>query len=212
MRPKQSFNLIMSFVTIITVLSFSKMAFADTGLFKSAVDYPTGLGSYSLKIVDLNYDGKQDLVTSNYGHNSGNGAGNTISVLLGKGDGTFASNVEHLVGDSPMDVQVADLNADGDPDVVSVNYAANTISVLLGKGKATFRAKMDYPVNANPVSAAIADINRDGYLDLVVANYSSSNVSILIGKGDGTFKTKRDVPTDYTPRDVKIGDLNGVGA
>ena len=71
----------------------------------------------------------------------------TVSVLLGNGDGTFASKVDYGTGLSPHSVAVEDLNLDGKPDLAVANYAGaggNGVSVLLGNGDGTFAPKVDY--------------------------------------------------------------------
>ena len=84
-----------------------------------------------MAVADLNGDGRPDLVTAN-------SDGNTVSVLLGNGDGTFSVQQTFAVGRSPRAVAVADLNGDGIPDLVVANYNDDTVSVLLGKGDGTF--------------------------------------------------------------------------
>ena len=54
------------------------------GTFQSQATFATGYGSMSLAVGDVNGDGKPDLVVTN-----SNGGSNTVSVLLGNGNGTF---------------------------------------------------------------------------------------------------------------------------
>jgi hypothetical protein len=82
-------------------------------------------------VADLNRDGKPDLVTGN--------GGATVSVLLGKGDGTFQPRLDYATGQAPFSVAVADLNRDGKSDLVSANssygnVSASSVSVLLNTG------------------------------------------------------------------------------
>jgi PKD repeat protein len=81
----------------------------------------------SVAISDLNADGKADLAVVN-------SASNTVSVLLGKGDGTMESRADFGAGRNPVFVAVGDLNADGRPDLAVANYSSNTLSVLLNQG------------------------------------------------------------------------------
>ena len=77
--------------------------------------------------ADFNGDGKLDVVTADH-------AAGTVSVLLGLGDGTLTSPLDHAAGSSPSAVAVGDFNGDGRPDVATANAGSNTVSVLLNDG------------------------------------------------------------------------------
>jgi len=83
--------------------------------------------SHGVALGDLNGDGKLDIVVANTGSDNDG----SVSVLLGRGDGTFADSVDYPVGGFPNAVVVGDLNADGKLDVI---IADSGKSVLLGKG------------------------------------------------------------------------------
>jgi len=148
------------------------------GTFKKAVTYPAGLFPISLAVADVNGDGKPDLVITN---NQDNGNG-SVGVLLGNGDGTFASIVNYASGGvAPQSVAVADLNGDGKPDVLVSNSSSSNVGVLLGKGDGTFRAPLTYSTGGNtPLSVAIADVNGDGKPDLVVVNNGNDSIGVLL--------------------------------
>ena len=85
-----------------------------------------GSGPGGLAVGDFNGDGVPDLVVAN--HNSHN-----VSVLLGRGDGTFWPAEYYAVGWTPAGLAVADLNGDGKHDIIVVNHNGGNVSVLLGK-------------------------------------------------------------------------------
>ena len=132
----------------------------------------TGLGSSSVAIGDMSGDGKPDLVATNL-------TGNTVSVLLGNGDGTFQAKVDYGTGVSPGSTAIGDVSGDGKPDLVTANATSSTVSVLLGNGDGTFQAKVDYGTGASPQSVAIGDVTGDGKPDLVTANHTGFSVSVL---------------------------------
>src|SRR5260370_20006342 len=103
------------------------------GTFQPHVDYPVGIGPYSVAVGDLNGDGKLDLVVANYPSVF------TVSVLLGNGDGTFKPQVTYPVGRQPISVAVADLNGDGKLDLAVADFTDGFVSVLLGNGDGTFQ-------------------------------------------------------------------------
>jgi len=79
--------------------------------FLEALEYSTGVGPKGAASGDLNHDGWLDLVVAN-------STDNTVSVLLGKGDGTFQNHVDYPTGKGPSSVAIANLNGDGNPDLV----------------------------------------------------------------------------------------------
>jgi hypothetical protein len=172
------------------------------------VTYTTGTSPTEAHVADFNGDGKLDLVTAN-------NSANTISVLIGNGDGTFKAKADYATGAQPWSMDVGDLNSDGKPDVVVADHAngTNKASVLLNKGDGTgtFNAKVDYTTGTTPESLKLGDVNNDTYLDIVTANSGSNNVSVLRGRGDGTFRAKADFGTGGGPTSIDMGDLNGDG-
>jgi Bacterial Ig-like domain (group 3)/FG-GAP-like repeat len=145
----------------------------------------------AVRTGDFNSDGLLDLVVANAGDN-------TVSILLGNGEGTFteASGSPVAVGTFPFFLVVADFNGDGRVDVAVTNDDDGTVSVLLSNGDGTFFNAPGSPVpsgNYAPCPIVAADFNGDGIVDLAVANFtpdsgqSVSNVVILLGKGDGSF-------------------------
>jgi hypothetical protein len=144
-----------------------------------------------------------------------NSGGNTVSVLLGNGNGTFGVPLSFNAGTSPSSVAVGDFNSDGIPDLVVGSLGGKTVSVLLGNGDGTFQAAVKYTAGDGPYSVAAADLNGDGILDLAVVNYLSSDVSVLLGKGDGTFQAAVIYgPAAYwfvPPAPLTVKDFNGDG-
>src|SRR5213078_2472957 len=89
--------------------------------------YEVGNRPYAVVVGDFNGDGHPDLAVSNIDSN-------TVSVLLGNGDGTFRKARHYPAGSSPHSLVVADFNRDRRPDLAVVNLESNTVSVLLGNG------------------------------------------------------------------------------
>ncbi|HJY87495.1 MAG TPA: FG-GAP-like repeat-containing protein [Candidatus Acidoferrales bacterium] len=167
-------------------------------------DFLTGKMPVAVIAADFNGDGRFDLAVADQG-------ANTVSVLLGKGDGTFLTRNDFATGTSPVAVASGDFNGDGKMDLAVVNRDANSVSILLGNSDGTFNTKTDFSTGSSPVAIAVGDFNADGKLDLAVVNRGSNTVSILLGKGDGTFGTKTDFPTGRSPAAIAVADFNADG-
>ncbi len=185
------------------------------GTFKTAVTYKSGgFNPTSVVAVDVNKDGKVDLLVSNQCLNSacqnggGANAAGVLSVLLGNGDGTFKAAVTYNSGGYfAANLAVADVNRDGFPDVLVTNQCATTtrcpmlggtngnVAVLAGKGDGTFKTAVTYDSGGtNTTALVIGDVDGDGNPDLIVSNFCGSDgscltgtVGVLLGDGDGTF-------------------------
>lgn len=175
------------------------------GTFQPRVDYATSYTPLAPFALDLNRDGKLDLVVC-----VGNGIGG-ISVLLGNGDGTFQPHKEYATaGAQTFGVAVGDFNHDGILDVVTANVDAATVSLLLGKGDGSFQTHVDYPVGTSVDSVTAADFNGDGNLDVAASNAGGS-VSILLGRGDGTFQPQVQYSVGSSGGSITTADVNGDG-
>src|SRR6266849_3573134 len=122
------------------------------GTFQTHNDFNTGSGPTGIAVGDFNGDGKLDIVTANYGIDLE--FSNTVSVLLGNGDGTFQRHVEYTAGNFPKSVAIGDFNGDGKLDIVVANYESNLkqVNVLLGNGDGTFGPPVAYGAGQLPVS------------------------------------------------------------
>ena len=168
------------------------------------MNYPTGRGDEGIVAGDFNGDNKLDLVTANLD-------ADTVSVLLGNGDGTFKTHVDYATGSNPVSVIAGDFNADGKLDLAVANASSSTLSILLGNGDGTFQSHVDYATGAAPTGIIVGDFNHDGKLDLATSNYLANTVSILIGNGDGTFQSHVDYAVGVEPGFLTSADFNGDG-
>jgi hypothetical protein len=184
------------------------LASAQTYTFNRA-DYATGQGPETLAEGDFNGDGKMDVVVGNT-----NSQSTTVSVLLGKTDGTFAPAVNYAVVGSPTSVAVGDFNGDGKLDIIAVCGPSDAqVSVLLGKGDGTFKPFIVTTAGPGGNNIAVADFNGDGKLDVAISDNleSTEGVDIMLGNGDGTFKVPVTYATANDPRMVVVADFNGDG-
>ena len=183
----------------------------------TAAPNPTTLPSWSINpegivAMDFNGDGKLDLAVTSANTNSPTNY--VVTILLGKGDGTFTTGSTYTTGNGDQSMVGGDFNGDSKPDLAIANYYDNTVTVLLGNGDGTFTAATGSPVStgSGPFAITAGDFNNDGKLDLVTADYSASAVTILLGNGDGTFTASSTTPSiPGGPDGLAVGDFNGDG-
>jgi hypothetical protein len=180
-----------------------QVAYSTTG------SYPGGNTPQWVAIADVNKDGHLDLVTAD--------SGQGISVLLGKGNGTFQAPVFYSdvlngsgVGVGANGVAIADLNGDGNLDVVTAAWQGFDVNVFLGNGDGTFQPAVGYSV-PYATTIAIADLRGGKKLDLVVTDDIESTTWVLLGNGDGTFQPGVAYATDNGDQGLAVADFNQDG-
>jgi uncharacterized protein (TIGR03437 family) len=176
------------------------------GTFAPAVTYVAGFSPTSVAALDLNHDGILDLAVAD----GGGTTSGAVFVLLGRGDGTFASSGSYTAGNNPLCVTIADFNGDSNPDL-AVTAADNTATILLGAGNGVFSHGSSFQTGTSPQFIAAGDLNKDGKLDLVVGNGRNQTVSAFLGDGTGGFQLASTYVTSYGPYTLILTDYNADG-
>lgn len=182
-------------------------------------DFGTGRSPAAVVAADFNEDNRLDLAVANQ-------TDNTVSILLGNGDGTFGTRVDFPTGTEPAAVVAADFNADSHLDLAVVNQncpatpcPSGSVSILFGDGRGGFTPQPSPPaVGTSPVAIVAGDFNpagdpsRAAKIDLAVANQGSNSITILLNNGSGTFTpAPSPIPTGRAPVALAAGDFNGDG-
>lgn len=175
---------------------FSRVA-ASPFTVSAAVEFNTR----SLHLVDLNEDGKPDIVTANHRRNS-------FATLLGNGRGGFSPGptATFHAGHADYTFAFGDIDGDGHLDVVAASgekgdsVEPGRVVTLRGDGKGAFKADSIPPLSvpAGPHFVTLADVNGDQRLDIVIS-HSSNQLSILLNGGNGKF-----APAPAAPYDLGI--------
>jgi FG-GAP-like repeat/Abnormal spindle-like microcephaly-assoc'd, ASPM-SPD-2-Hydin len=194
------------------------------GTFQTAVAYDSGgLSPTSIAIGDVNGDGKPDVVVAQCsGFYLGAICEGEVGVLLGNGNGTLQAAVNYSSdGDTTNAVALADLNGDGNLDILATNGSTangnygGSVAVLLGNGNGTFQTAVTYDLGLDELGAsgiAVADVNGDGVPDVVTT--VPSIVAVFLGVGNGTLAPAISffggIP-GTSPAWVAAADVNGDG-
>jgi FG-GAP-like repeat/IPT/TIG domain/Secretion system C-terminal sorting domain len=177
-------------------------------------DFNAGSSPISIATGDFDMDGKPDIVVANY-------ASSTISVFKNNstlGSISLSAKTDYTTGAQPYSVTVADIDADGRPDMLVANYNTNTFSVFRNTstvGSISFAAKVDYNTSTNnPTTIATGDIDGDGKRDIIVGhggyvsvfiNYSTPSNDIAIAY------TGVSTNLGVTVTGIAVGDIDGDG-
>ncbi len=177
-------------------------SFTSVGTFPISAPYslPFAMDNvFGLSFIDLNGDGKPELISQTNFVFVGNAAsGNTLNVLLNNGDGTFGAP-QPLNAAAPVPFNLSaylvasgDFNGDGKMDLAlgfDTNTGAAYLSILPGNNDGTFGTAISTPLNpTTPLSSPLmdgmvaADLNFDGKPDVAIGNGM-----VALGNGDGTF-------------------------
>jgi hypothetical protein len=177
----------------------------------------TATGPEGLVAGDFDKDGYPDLAVQN-------AWGQNIAILINDRTGNFLAPVTYPVSSNNnyQGIATADLNKDGNLDLVVPLEYGSAVALFLGNGDGTFTAQPDLATTGQyPQAVAIADLNGDGNLDLAITTdqWSSPGVEVALGNGDGTFQAPavyssslQDINYDSPyPEFIQAVDIDGDG-
>ena len=180
--------------------------FDATGLFGPMLPSPSGTGAVPSpnESGDLNDDGFIDLVTCDT-------SGDSVSVLLGNGDGTFQPTTIYSMGFGPHGMALLDVDGDGDLDVATANTDDDDLSLRRNNGDGTLGAETSFAGGVTfEWAMGAADFNNDGIVDLVVGG-ANGQARVHLSNGNGTFAMQPSFATGGNTWMIACGDLNGDG-
>ncbi len=149
------------------------------GMFTQSVSYDIGTSMKAVSTGDFNGDGRSDIVA--VGNHQ---TAPKTAILFSDGDGTFTFGPQYSDG-SPIDVSVADYNADSKLDL-AIGSADDSVIVRLGNGDGTFALAGIHPTVTGLTVVETDDIDADGNLDFLALTLESG-FNVFLGQGDGSF-------------------------
>ncbi|MBI4930887.1 MAG: T9SS type A sorting domain-containing protein [Bacteroidetes bacterium] len=169
------------------------------------------------KIIDIDKDGKPDLVSVHW-------SGNCVWVLrntsTGPGIISFAAGVSFATTTQPHKIDVGDLDGDSKPDVVITAFTSNTLSIFRNTstpGTISFAARQDFSPGTVPYFIHIGDLDGDGKADIATVTRDASTLAVYRNTstpGAITLAVRQDFATlggAFTHYGLDFGDLDGDG-
>jgi hypothetical protein len=193
------------------------------GTFGPEHHYPVGPGPQGMVIADVNHDGIPDIITGNFGR-----VEDSLSVLIGRGDGTFRPARDYAAGQSINDVAVGDLTGNGVQSAVTADLVNQQADVLIGNRCGDgFLPPKYYPIAPGVNRMTLADLSNDGKLDIITSVAPNANrdpggpppppgskgagFSVLVNQGNGTFAAPTTFATTGAVADLDTADITGDG-
>lgn len=145
-----------------------------------------GRGPGAIAVADVNHDGKHDIIVANEQEG-------TVAVLLGEATGHFsaASGSPFRCGPNPSDIAVADMNGDGNPDLVIANTQTPYITILLGDGHGGFKPSPHSPFatqsKPHPHGVTVGDFMGDGKPAVVTDSWGNDQILLIPSDGHGNL-------------------------
>ncbi len=172
------------------------------GTFRAGVSYASQPNAGVIASADLNNDGIDDFVVA---------AAQTqpaYVVHLGSTSGTITSTHSGGTGASGARLDLADVNGDGNLDVL--DFTAAGFGVAFGYGNGTFGSRVGFANFSAGGGGSAADINGDGNMDVVTVG--GTTVATYLGNGNGTFLAPTTANSGFSVQMGAAGDLNNDGA
>ncbi|OJT19624.1 hypothetical protein BO221_35245 [Archangium sp. Cb G35] len=186
------------------------------GTLRPAADIPVGANPGHVALGDVNGDGRTDLVCQVSYYLEPGYYTQEVRLLLGQGDGTFASPTLVTTSPNPDALALGDLDKDGALDLaVLQDSTSEGVLLLKGRGNGTFLP----PVLVSTPGAGrygghliLVDMNEDGFLDAVRSNSIDNSVHVLLGWGDWVGWNARSYPAGGNCASISVLDFDGDGS
>jgi hypothetical protein len=204
-------KVLFSTVVIVSALTSVINPALGQGLAFATNTFAVGNGPSSVIAVDINNDGKVDLICTD-------SKDNALTVLTNDGSGGFGSNATINVPPSnPTCVTAADINGNGKLDLIcAINSGYLFALTNDGSGGFVSNAVYGLAIQDSPSCVVVADVNGDGKPDLITANYPGSTLTVLTNDSSGGFVLSTTLtvgsrsPAPWTHW-VAAADINGDG-
>ena len=173
----------------------------------SVVSASAEFTTHGLQLLDLNEDGKLDILTTSNQQNNfatmfGNGRGGFSpgpAATFPAGQGRYAFAFGDLDGDGHLDVIIASGNNE--------SAEPGRVVMLRGDGKGAFKHLSETPVPTGPRYVTLGDVNGDGRPDLVLS-HGSNQLSVLLNQGGGKFAPGSTYDLGTAAWAVAVADVN----
>ena len=158
----------------------------------------------AIAVIDIDGSPRLDLVTANYDDD-------TLELLRAKPQGGYEPPELWPGGNGPSALAVADMNLDGQQDVLVISKLGSQLGVLMPSDGGQTLATWSYAFSGQPVALAAGDLDGDGDNDVVVAETQLNRIAVRLGLGRIGMGPVTTFATGQSPSAVRLQDLDGDG-
>ncbi len=154
-----------------------------------------------IKVDDLNNDSKDDIVI----------AGNNTEIFFSTISGF---QIQLLNTPLIMMVNIADMNLDGNKDIIGLNGLFSQTTIYLYDGSQNFSLISQKQLLFGSYRAVISDLNNDSLPDLLILPYSDDGIYVMYNTGNFTLDSIQFIPianVGENRRAIYCADLDGNG-
>lgn len=189
-----------AFLISLAVLVIMGTAIHAVQLFEPYTGIYSGDSPQDIVCVDLDGNGNVDIVSVNYSDNS-------VTVHMGTGTGTFVTSlpITLTATQSPFFVEVADMDQDGNLDIVVPGTWG--LDILYGDGDGTFGSVYQTSFSITVGESYIADFDGNTYPDVAASHTYGDSITVFMNNGDSTFTVNR-INVTYSQKSIVGGKFN----
>jgi hypothetical protein len=201
-------------VLMLFVSACGRIGFENTQLglctsvgFEEMTNVQLGFEPRAVAVADFNGDRKLDFAATN-------GGGNSVSVQLGNGDGTFVESQTIATGVRPWSIAAGDVDGDGFVDLVIGNYGDNNFFIYYGSSTGfSVNNKTIVATGSGPQGVMIVDLDRNRRNDVVSVDYNAPGHTVAINQGSRVMQTMRSTtPGLKNPYSLASADFDHDGS
>ncbi|MCK4871842.1 MAG: VCBS repeat-containing protein [Phycisphaerales bacterium] len=179
-----------------------------TGSFTAGTLYGAGTDFSYLALANLDGDDDLDVIAV---ESKGSTDPGFMQIFLNDGAGTLTASEDCDTPTIPSDVTTADLDGDGDLDILVTSLGQHVVSIFYNDGSAHFTGPTNWSAGTFPVMVVAADFKGDGLIEIATVGLGDNRVRILRLFAEGLYIADGAYNVGAQSHAMAAADLDGDG-